>query len=92
MATKLYVGNLPFSATKDQLVELFSQFGEVTDSVVISDRATGRSRGFGFVELASEEAAKEAVAKMDGFEMDGRQLKVNEARPKSDNQGFRPRQ
>ena len=80
MGTKIYVGNLPFSFKEKELREAFSQFGEVTEAVVISDRYSGRSKGFGFVTFAEEESAKKAVSEMNGKEFDGREIKVNEAR------------
>ncbi len=82
MGTKIYVGNLPFSFREKELREAFSQFGEVTEAVVISDRYSGRSKGFGFVTFAEEESAKKAVDEMNGKELDGREIKVNEARDK----------
>ena len=84
---KLYVGNLAFSTTDADLREAFSQFGTVTDSVVIMDRETGRSRGFGFIEISDDNAAREAISGMDGKDLDGRNLKVNEARPREDRGG-----
>jgi len=78
---KLYVGNLPYSANADELRKVFSEFGEVVDAVVISDKYSGRSKGFGFVTFATEEAAKTAVEKMNGKDMGGRNLVVNVARP-----------
>ena len=80
---KLYVGNLPFSATEDAVKALFSKHGNVQSVALINDRETGRPRGFGFVEL-DDDALAPAIAALDGFEMDGRALKVNEAqdRPK----------
>ena len=80
MGTKIYVGNLPFSFKEKELREAFSQFGEVTEAVVISDRYSGRSKGFGFVTCVEEESAKKAVNEMNGKELDGREIKVNEAR------------
>lgn len=80
--TKLYVGNLDYSFTSDQLTELFSQAGSVVDAVVISDKFSGRSKGFGFVEMASEDEAKAAIEMFNGKEHQGRTLTVNEARPK----------
>ena len=77
MGRKLYVGNLPFSATEDSLKEAFSKFGTVETVAIITDGETGRSRGFGFVELASDQEAAEAVGKMNSSEMDGRTLKVS---------------
>ncbi|MBI2010126.1 MAG: RNA-binding protein [Candidatus Chisholmbacteria bacterium] len=79
---KLYVGNLAYSITQDQLREHFSQAGTVTDAVVITDRETGKGRGFGFVEMATEAEAKKAIEMFNGKELDGRALVVNEARPK----------
>jgi RNA recognition motif-containing protein len=80
---KLYVGNLPFSATEAAVKEMFSKHGNVQSVALINDRETGRPRGFGFVEL-DDDALAPAIAALDGFEMDGRALKVNEAqdRPK----------
>lgn len=78
---KLYVGNLPYSVNADELRKVFSEFGEVIDAVVISDKYSGRSKGFGFVTFATEESAKMAVEKMNGNEMGGRNLVVNVARP-----------
>ncbi len=85
MKNKLYVGNLPYTMTTDQLRDLFAEFGEVSDAIVISDRHSGRSKGFGFVEFASEEAAQKAIEAMEGKEVDGRNIVVNVARPKVDN-------
>ena len=81
MATKLYVGNLSYSTNDDQLKEIFSQAGEVTSATVIIDRNTGRARGFGFVEMADDAGAQKAVEMLNGYEMDGRKIVVNEARP-----------
>lgn len=81
MASKLFVGNLEFSIVSDDLKNAFSQVGTVVDAVVITDKMTGRSRGFGFVEMSSDEEAKAAVEKMNGFELKGRKINVNEARP-----------
>jgi RNA recognition motif-containing protein len=83
MTKKLYVGNLPFTTTTGQLRDLFAEHGEVSDAVVIEDRETGRSRGFGFVEMGSEEDAQKAIAAMNGKSIDGRQLNVNIARERS---------
>lgn len=82
MATKLYVGNLPYSVTGDKLNELFSQYGTVVSADVITDRDSGRSKGFGFVEMGSEDEARAAIDGMNGMDVDGRQLTVNEARPR----------
>ncbi len=82
MSKKLYVGNLPFTTTADGLRQAFESFGTVTSAQVVSDRETGRSRGFGFVEMA--DGADEAIASLNGAELDGRTLTVNEARPRED--------
>ncbi len=81
---KLYVGNLPWSVTNDTLREMFAQFGEITDAVVISDRMSGRSKGFGFVTFATEEAAKAATEQMHEKEIEGRKIIVNVARPREE--------
>lgn len=81
MNTKLYVGNLEYSVTDEQLSELFSQAGTVVSATVISDQRTGRSRGFGFVEMSSGEEAEKAIEMFNGKEFEGRNLVVNEARP-----------
>jgi len=81
MATKLFVGNLDYTVTGDDLRDAFSQVGTVVDAVVISDKMSGRSRGFGFVEMGSEEEAKAAVEKLNGSDLKGRKINVNEARP-----------
>lgn len=91
MATNIYVGNLNFDTTADTLRELFAQHGEVTSVEVITDRYTGRSRGFGFVEMGSDEAANAAIAALNGQEVDGRTLKVDRARPRSSGGGGRDR-
>jgi cold-inducible RNA-binding protein len=80
---KLYVGNLAFSATENSINELFSQHGTVSSCQIITDRDTGRSKGFGFVEMSTDEEAQNAISRLDGSEVDGRALKVNEARPKA---------
>lgn len=81
MNKKLYVGNLAYTVTADALRDLFAEVGEVVSSTVISDRISNRSKGFGFVEMATEEAAEEAINQLDGKELDGREIKVAEARP-----------
>lgn len=81
MGKKLYVGNLPFSATDQTLTELFSPFGTVESSKVITDRDSGRSKGFGFVEMSTEEEAQAAISKLNGTEYEGRAMTVNEAKP-----------
>jgi RNA recognition motif-containing protein len=87
MGNKLYVGNLPFSATDDSLREMFGQAGQVESARIITDRDTGRSKGFGFVEMSTEQEASEAIKKFNGTELDGRSLTVNEARPMAPREG-----
>jgi RNA recognition motif-containing protein len=87
MSTKLYVGNLSFRVTSDDLQEHFATAGEVNSANVVMDRETGRSRGFGFVEMASEDAANNAIAQFNGQDYDGRNMVVNEARPRDDSRG-----
>ncbi len=84
MAKKLYVGNMPYSTTSEQLRELFEQAGEIAEVTIITDRDTGRPKGFGFVEMATEEGAQEAIRRFNGFSVDNRPLTVNEARPRED--------
>lgn len=81
MATKLYVGNLSYSTNADQLKEVFSQAGEVVSATVLTDKITGRSRGFGFIEMADDAAAQKAIELFNGYKLDDRELTVNEARP-----------
>ena len=81
MATKLYVGGLPYSTQEDALKELFAQAGSVTSAVIIMDKMSGRSKGFGFVEMSADEEAQKAVSMLNGQEFEGRKLTVNEARP-----------
>ena len=81
MGKKLYVGNLPFSATDDSLRQIFEQVGQVDSAKVITDRDTGRSKGFGFVEMTTDEECAEAIKKFNGQDYEGRALTVNEARP-----------
>jgi RNA recognition motif-containing protein len=86
---KLYVGNLAFQTSSSDLQELFAQAGTVQSASVIEDRDTGRSRGFGFVEMASKEEGDAAIAQFNGKEFNGRNLTVNEARPREDRGGNR---
>ena len=81
MATKLYVGGLPYSVQEDALKELFAQAGNVTSAVIIMDKMSGRSKGFGFVEMATAEEAQAAISMFNEQEFEGRKLTVNEARP-----------
>jgi RNA recognition motif-containing protein len=82
MGRRLYVGNLPYSATEDQLTELFSRAGKVDSVRVMRDMATGRARGFAFVEMGSDDEAQKAISQFHEHQMEGRALVVNEARPK----------
>ena len=84
MAMRLYVGNLPYTFNNDQLSELFAQCGTVTSANVISDKFSGRSKGFGFVEYDNDESAKTAIEKLNGMEVEGRALRVNEAKPQEE--------
>jgi RNA recognition motif-containing protein len=86
MATKLYVGNLSYSSTDQSLHSLFSEAGTVTSSQVVTDKYTGQSRGFGFVEMSTEAEAQNAINSLNGKEVDGRTLTVNESKPR-DNSG-----
>lgn len=87
MSTKLYVGNLTFGTTEDMVRELFAQHGQVTEAALIMDRVTGRSRGFAFVTMDQAADAQKAIAALNGHELDGRALTVNEARPKTEGGG-----
>jgi cold-inducible RNA-binding protein len=82
MGTKLYVGNLPFNTTENELQELFSQAGAVQEVTLMQDRFTGKSRGFAFITMGSDEDSQNAISKLNGHAMEGRQLTVNEARPR----------
>jgi len=83
MGRKLYVGNLPYSATEQVLIETFSQYGTVDSANIITDRDSGQSKGFGFVEMSSDSEAQKAIQELDGSTLDDRQIKVNEAKPKA---------
>lgn len=76
---KIYIGNLPWSATEAELTEMFNKFGSVTSATILTDRETGRSRGFGFLEMSEGEDADKAIQALDGTDMGGRALRVNEA-------------
>lgn len=91
MGLKLYVGNLPYAVTEEKLQEVFSRHGTVTSVRIITDKFTGRSKGFGFVEMGSEEEASQATQALHGNDLDGRALVVSEARPQEprSSQGFR---
>lgn len=84
MATKLFIGSLAWATTDDSLKDFFSQAGTVESANVIMDRETGRSKGFGFVEMSSDEEAKKAIDELNGKELDGRPIVVNEARPREE--------
>jgi len=88
MSTKLYVGNLSFNTTEQEVRDLFSQHGNVTEATLIIDKLTGRSRGFAFVSYDTEEAAQHAIDKLDGQDVDGRKLTVNIARPKEEGRPY----
>lgn len=87
MGKKLYVGNLPFTCTDDTLSQLFQAVGTVESSKIITDRVTGRSKGFGFVEMGSDEEANNAISKLNGSDFGGRALTVSEARPQAPREG-----
>lgn len=87
MGKKLFVGNLPYSATDAELNDWFAPFGTVESANLITDRATGRSKGFGFVEMANDDEAQAAIDELNGKEIEGRALTVNEARPKAPRTG-----
>lgn len=87
MGNRLYVGNLSFSVTKESLTELFSKAGSVTDANVITDRMSGQSRGFGFVEMSNDAEAQEAIKQLNGQTIGDRQIVVNEARPSAKREG-----
>ncbi len=87
MSKKIYVGNLPYKANEEALREVFVRIGEVQSVRIITDAATGRSKGFGFVEMASDEDAKKAIAVLNGTSLDDRTLTVSEARPQREREG-----
>lgn len=84
MSKKLYVGNMSYDTTEAQIRELFTQVGEPTSVTLITDRETGRPKGFGFVEMSTEEASREAIKRFNGYSLDNRALTVNEARPREE--------
>jgi RNA recognition motif-containing protein len=84
MSNNLYIGNLSYETTEDTLRTLFSEHGEITSVKVITDRYTGRSRGFGFVEMATEDAAQAAIGALNGKQVDGREIRVDKAKPRRD--------
>ncbi|HEX6122545.1 MAG TPA: RNA-binding protein [Ktedonobacterales bacterium] len=82
MATRIYVGNLPYSADEQTLTELFAPFGAIVEVRIVTDRASGQSKGFGFVEMGSDESARQAIASLNGTQLGDRALTVNEAKPR----------
>ena len=90
MAKKLFIGGLPYKVTSQDLEKLFSQVGKVISADVIEDRMTNRSKGFGFIEMESEQEAQEAIRRFNGYDLEGRQIIVNEAKPREEtnNKGF----
>ena len=92
MSSKLYVGNVSFESTENDLQDLFSEAGTVTETVLMQDRATGQSRGFGFVTMSNSEEAQKAISLFHGKAVHGRNLTVNEARPREERTGGGPRQ
>ena len=91
MTKNLYVGNMNYDTTRDRLVELFETHGQVTSVNLITDRDSGRPRGFAFVEMSTEAAAQAAITALDGQQVDGRTLKVNQAKPRASSSASRPR-
>ena len=87
---KVYVGNLPFSVDSEKLKELFASYGEIEEATVISDKFSGRSKGFGFVTFKDDDSAKKAISEMNDKEVEGRGLKVNEAKPMDPDRPRRP--
>lgn len=84
MCVNIFVGNLPYSSTEQQLRDMFAQYGQVSSSRIISDRETQRSRGFGFVEMPNDNEGRAAIDALNGYQLGGRPLKVNEARPREE--------
>lgn len=82
--TRIFVGSLPYSTTSDQLSQLFASFGKVSNASVITDKFTGRSRGFGFVEMDNDEEAQKAITELNGYQMEGRALAVSVAKPREE--------
>lgn len=88
----IYVGNLPYSITEEELKNLFSRYGEVISSTIITDRFSGRSKGFGFIEMAVQREGEIAIAELDGYMLNGRNLRVNLARPRTERPPRRERE
>jgi RNA recognition motif-containing protein len=94
MSQKLYIGNLSYDTTEEKLRTLFAEFGQIESVNVITDRYTGRPRGFAFIEMATEEAAQAAIGSLNGKAVDGREIRVEKAKPQADRRrsdGYRPR-
>ncbi|HLJ81795.1 MAG TPA: RNA-binding protein [Ktedonobacterales bacterium] len=87
MATRIYVGNLPYSADSEQLTQMFSAYGEVVEATIVMDRDSGQSKGFGFVQMTSDEGARSAIASLNGTALGDRAITVNEARPRPERSG-----
>ncbi len=87
----IYVGNLSYQASEEELRSAFEEFGEVSTASIINDRDTGQSKGFGFVEMPTQSEGEEAIKQLNGSELGGRNIKVNEARPRPDREGGRPK-
>ncbi|ACF14057.1 RNP-1 like RNA-binding protein [Chloroherpeton thalassium ATCC 35110] len=87
----IYVGNLSYTLTENELRDVFSEYGEVASANIIVDKYSGKSRGFGFVDMPNEADAEQAIEALNGSQLDGRSLKVNEARPRSNDRSERPR-
>ena len=81
MSNKIYIGNLSFNIAEDGLRDVFAKFGEVSSCKLITDRETGRSKGFGFIEMSTAQEAQDAISSLDGSDLDGRNMRVNEAKP-----------
>ena len=87
MATRIYVGNLPYSADSEQLTQMFSAYGEVVEATIVTDRDSGQSKGFGFVQMTSDDGARNAIASLNGTTLGDRAITVNEARPRPERSG-----
>ena len=88
MAKRIYVGNLPYSVDGQQLAELFGEYGQVEEAIVVTDRDSGQSKGFGFVQMSVDAEALNAIAQLNGTQLGNRTLRVNEAQPRTDRQGY----
>ncbi len=92
MSTRIYVGNLPYSATNEQIAQLFAEYGEISEATVVMDRDSGRSKGFAFVQMTDDAAARAAIAALNGSTLDDRTIRVSEAQARVDrSDGSRPR-